>query len=98
MKQIKVSEVNVGDWLATPSIFVGNPLKEIFTIMKVKKIDKISKKRYNIQIRSWEVIGDKVLESGIATEIKTIYRLEEGELMNIKKTIILMGLEDENKY
>ncbi len=94
MKKIKVSKVNVGDWISTESIFSSvnknNELEESRSIAEIIEM----KKKY-ATIKYWKLVGKEIIEKGKKNISKEfVYNLlDKKEVLDIKKRLILENLK-----
>ena len=93
MKPIERIDLKEGDWISTSPIFRGiNEKNQIFSIQTIGNILKI--KDNQLHTKFWKVEGKKVV--GVSYKIEKdeeIFLLEEKEINNFRKQIILINLK-----
>jgi len=95
MKRITSTELKEGDWIRTKPIYnsvnKNNELVGIYFLCYVKEI-----KGKRVYIKTWTITEDtedKITKGGMFSKGEQVYLLDKGELMNLKKEIILENLK-----
>lgn len=101
MKPVNSNQLKVGDWIVNQRTFTSltkeGLIQGVYDICQIERIVLVEegsrKGKEDIYVKCWNVIGDKVNRGGGLGDMDKIYLLEEGDLIDIKKQIMLKSLE-----
>lgn len=92
MKPIKnLKELKKGDWISTQRIFRATSDNKLVGTRKIAKI--INVKGKDINISCWDIVGEEIKKGMIFGRNKELFLLEEKEIREYEKRLMLMELE-----